>query len=67
MNARSEELDSVLAAYHPFRVVIQSHPDSIHQPPGIALGKPCIDNQITYYLCRNFTCEMPVTDPRKLP
>ncbi|XP_022658964.1 uncharacterized protein B0495.5-like [Varroa destructor] len=48
---------------HPFMVVLRSHPNSL-----IDLGGSfaCVDGQTTAYVCKDFTCQAPITDKEKL-
>jgi uncharacterized protein len=52
--------------YRPFQVVALGAPDT--QPPAIPLlqDRGLVDGQPTAYVCRNFTCQAPVTDTERL-
>jgi uncharacterized protein YyaL (SSP411 family) len=59
-------LDTLAATYHPFSIVVPVHADSTKRQiagllPFIGAMTP-IEGHATAYVCRNFTCERPVTD-----
>jgi uncharacterized protein YyaL (SSP411 family) len=59
-------LDTLATTYRPFSIVVPVHADSTqrqvaHLLPFIA-AMTSIDGSATAYVCRNFTCEQPVTD-----
>jgi uncharacterized protein YyaL (SSP411 family) len=63
------EVDSlwaeVASAYLPHRVLVGAEPGEA-DPLAPARERPPIDGQATAYVCRNFTCSPPVTDPAGL-
>jgi uncharacterized protein len=59
-------LDTLATTYRPFSIVVPVHAESTQRQvadllPFIAAMTP-IDGTATAYVCRNFTCEQPVTD-----
>ncbi len=59
-------LDMLATLYRPFSIVVPVHADSTQRQvaallPFIAAMIP-VDASATAYVCRNFTCEQPVTD-----
>jgi uncharacterized protein len=59
-------LDTLATTYRPFSIVVPVHAESTqrqvaHLLPFIA-AMTSIDGSATAYVCRNFTCEQPVTD-----
>ncbi len=62
----AEELwAEVAAAYLPHHVLVAVEPDD-PEPVAPARDRPAVDGQATAYVCRNFTCSAPVTDPALL-
>ncbi len=59
-------IDEIFRTYLPNRVVALAGPNEPDKEDGlIALlhNRPAIDDRATVYVCRNFYCESPVTDP----
>jgi uncharacterized protein YyaL (SSP411 family) len=54
--------------YTPNKVVAQLDPADAETPKRIPLlaERPQLDGKPTAYVCRNFTCQRPVTDPEEL-
>jgi len=55
----------VAAVYLPHRVLITSPPGA-GETLAPARGRPPVDGRATAYVCRNFVCSPPVTDPAAL-
>lgn len=53
-------LDEALQPYRPFQVVAAAAPGSQTQIP-LLQGRAQIEGQATAYVCRHFTCQLPVT------
>jgi uncharacterized protein YyaL (SSP411 family) len=56
---------AVAAVYVPHRVLIAAEPGEV-DPPLPARGRPPVNGRATAYVCRNFVCSAPVTDPAAL-
>jgi len=62
----TEALWSAIApVYLPHRVLVASEPEAA-ETPSPARDRPAVDGHATAYVCRNFTCSPPVTDPAAL-
>jgi hypothetical protein len=62
----TEALARALAAHFlPHRVVSPIHPDDQPRTP-LGRDKPLVSGKAAVYVCRNFTCEAPVTTPEAL-
>jgi len=48
-----------------FHAVLAGGPEGAEQPPLLA-GRTTVDGQPAAYVCENFTCQLPVTDPNEL-
>jgi uncharacterized protein YyaL (SSP411 family) len=59
-------LSVVHDGYRPFQVVALGAPDA--QPPAVPLlqERGLVDGQATAYVCRNFACQTPATEPEVL-
>ena len=55
----------VASAYLPHRVLVAAEPGEA-DPLSPARDRPPVDGRATAYVCRNFTCSAPVTDPGDL-
>ncbi len=60
-----EMLAEVNLPYRPHQVVAQHSPGFESQIPLLA-NRPLVDGHSTAYVCRNFTCQLPVTDAESL-
>ena len=61
-------LDAVYSKFIPNKVVagMASEDDAIAEDLGLLEGRVLIGGQPTAYVCQNYTCQMPVTDPEAL-
>ena len=59
-------LEVVRSGYRPFHVVALAGPSA--QPPAVPLlqGRGLVNGRATVYVCRDFVCQTPLTDPEKL-
>jgi uncharacterized protein YyaL (SSP411 family) len=69
--ADTAPLVEVLAsAYRPFSVVIPTHAEHTRRQVGdllpFVVAMTAVDGKATAYVCRDFRCEQPVTDPGRL-
>src|SRR6266852_4516796 len=55
----------VARAYLPHRVLVGAEPGA-SDPLAPARDRPAVDGRATAYMCRDFTCSAPVTDPGEL-
>jgi uncharacterized protein YyaL (SSP411 family) len=53
---------AVAAVYLPNRVIALSDPGMPNQSP-LGRGKTLVDEKPALYVCRNFTCQAPISDP----
>ncbi|HVD38152.1 MAG TPA: thioredoxin domain-containing protein [Solirubrobacterales bacterium] len=63
-----DALDDLAAAVreHPlFHLVLAGSPDGSESPP-LLEGRTTVDGKPAAYVCQNFTCRLPVTDPDEL-
>jgi uncharacterized protein YyaL (SSP411 family) len=58
-------LDVVRRSYHPNRVVAAGDPRE-HPPIPLLAGRESRDARATAYVCENFVCRSPITDPAEL-
>ena len=63
-----ELLNAVYSRFLPNKVVagMESEDDPIADQLGLLEGRVLINGLPTAYVCQNYTCQMPVTDPRAL-
>ena len=54
---------AVAEQYLPNRIVATGHPSTPSSLP-LLVGKQLADGKPALYICRNFSCQQPVTDPR---
>jgi len=59
------ELASVVRERHRPHTVLAGGPEGTHEPP-LLQGRTTVDGQPAAYVCENFTCQLPVTDPAAL-
>ena len=58
-------IDAAFGKYRPRQVVAAAAPSESTAVPLLA-GRPAVDGAATAYVCRNFACELPVTDAASL-
>ncbi len=59
-------LEVVWSHYRPFSVVAVGRPDSPEATPPLLAGRPLLDGLSSAYVCHNFVCTLPVTNPEDL-
>jgi uncharacterized protein YyaL (SSP411 family) len=62
-------LETVHGHYLPNKVLVVAHPDQVaglSQRLPLLAGRTQIDGAATVYVCENYTCGLPVTDPEAL-
>jgi uncharacterized protein YyaL (SSP411 family) len=59
------ELSAVVRERPRFHAVLAGGPEGSEEPPLLA-GRTTVDDLPTAYVCQNFTCRLPVTDPDDL-
>jgi hypothetical protein len=52
--------------YRPFQVVALGMPDTQSSAIPLLQNRGLVDGQAAAYVCRNFTCQAPVTEPERL-
>ncbi|MCE3222964.1 MAG: uncharacterized protein K0S58_1144 [Nitrospira sp.] len=58
---------AVSRAYLPNRVIAYRDPQQPETSHPLLQGKTLIDGRAALYVCRNFACRQPITDPAELP
>jgi uncharacterized protein YyaL (SSP411 family) len=58
-------LDVLRRAYLPTLLLARGHPDDVDAPL-LLRDRPAVGGRTTAYLCRNFSCELPTTEPMVL-
>jgi aryl-alcohol dehydrogenase-like predicted oxidoreductase len=58
---------AVSRTYLPNRVIAYRDPQQPETSHPLLQGKTLIDGKAALYVCRNFTCRQPITDPADLP
>jgi len=58
-------LDVVRGSYRPNQVVAVGRPDG-PQPVPLLIGRAPLNGRATAFVCENFSCHLPVTDPKEL-
>jgi uncharacterized protein len=61
----AEMVEALGRAYLPQAAILMSH-EALEQQVPFLRGCPVVEGKATAYLCRNKTCEPPITDPEKL-
>ena len=66
--ATQELLDTVFGRFLPNKVVVGAEAGQPSLPIGIPLleGRGMVDGRPTAYVCRNYVCQLPVTEPEAL-
>jgi uncharacterized protein YyaL (SSP411 family) len=59
------ELASVVRRKPPFHLVLSGGPEGSESPP-LLTDRTTIDGKPAAYVCENFTCRLPITDPEEL-
>ena len=59
------ELAAVVRERHRPHLVLAGGPEGSEQPPLLA-DRTTVDGRPAAYVCQNFTCQLPVTDPAEL-
>jgi uncharacterized protein YyaL (SSP411 family) len=59
-------IEVVWSQYRPFSVVAIAAADNVDGAPPLLDNRPQINDQPSAYVCRNFVCDLPVTDPQDL-
>ncbi|HSS41474.1 MAG TPA: thioredoxin domain-containing protein [Solirubrobacterales bacterium] len=62
------DLTDLASAVHErplFHAVLAGGPEGTEQPP-LLQGRTTVEGQASAYVCQNFTCQLPVTDPADL-
>ena len=59
-------LDTLQLNYFPNQVVAATIEDNIEGHPPLVEGRPSKEGQTTVYVCQNFTCKQPITNPSDL-
>ncbi|WP_421774170.1 thioredoxin domain-containing protein [Gracilimonas sp.] len=65
----AEVMEWLRSQFSPFRVlhfVTDKHQESLAQIADYISGQQRVDNQPTLFVCRNFTCDHPITDLEKM-
>ena len=57
-------LDEVARHFVPHRIIAHGNPDAIESRHPLLKGKPLVKGQAALYVCRNYTCHAPLTDPK---
>ena len=57
-------LDEVARHFVPYRIIAHGHPDAPESRHPLLQGKHLIEGQAALYVCRNYTCRAPLTDPK---
>ena len=63
-NGPGEMLKRLASAYHTSAIVISAPQDAADASPWpVFQGRSAIDDKPTAYICRNYACQLPTTDP----
>ena len=57
-------LDEVARHFIPHRIIAHGNPDAIESQHPLLKGKHLVEEQAALYVCRNYTCRAPLTDPK---
>jgi uncharacterized protein YyaL (SSP411 family) len=64
--AGSRLLETIWSAFRPNLVLAADSYPPADEAPALLRDRPLINGQPTAYVCRNFTCQQPTTDPETL-
>ena len=59
-------LDEVARHFVPYRIIAHGNPDAIESQHPLLKGKHLVDGQAALYVCRNYACQTPLTDPTNI-
>jgi uncharacterized protein YyaL (SSP411 family) len=62
-------LETVHGRYLPNKVLVVAHPDQVDELSEripLLAGRTQIDGSATVYVCENYACQLPVTEPKAL-
>lgn len=62
----TNEIYDLWKTWHPNLTIAIGFSNPLKPVPALLNGRGVIDEKITYYLCDNFSCQMPVTQPPDL-
>ena len=57
-------LNEVARHFIPHRIIAHGNPDAIESQHPLLKGKHLVEEQAALYVCRNYTCRAPLTDPK---
>ncbi len=57
-------LEEVALHFVPYRIIAHGDPDAFESQHPLLKGKHLVRGQAALYVCRNFTCEAPLTNPK---
>lgn len=60
---RDRLLDAVARHFMPHRIIAHGNPDTGESRHPLLKGKGLVEGQAALYVCRNYACQAPVTDP----
>lgn len=64
---RTELLDALRRQFIPNRAIAHHDPHAGTSPLPLLAGKTLVDGRAALYVCRQFACQAPVTDPAEVP
>lgn len=64
--AMKQLMSIITSRYLPGVVIAGSNPDESHMDMPLLQGKGMMENKPTVYLCENYACKAPITDPAAL-
>ena len=57
-------LDEVARHFMPYRIIAHGNPDDPESRHPLLKGKHLVEGQAALYVCRNYTCRAPLTNPK---
>ncbi len=67
-NSSYSELCSAVNAYFiPYRILAYRSDPEVESSHPLLSGKTPVNGQATLYICKNFACQTPITDPKTIP